>query len=86
MSQYDWGDTRVVAVPTQQPQFADGFLAITKLKAVVSNDLAPLKAIFPFVERYPAGVALENGREKAPITKFEDAEPGATLRQLKFVK
>jgi hypothetical protein len=85
MSQYDWGETRVVAIPTQQPQFAAGFLQTTKLKAVVSNDLAPLKALFPFVSA-PAGVALENGREKAPITKFEDAEPGATLRQLKFVK
>ena len=85
MSQYDWGETRVVAIPTQQPQFAAGFLQTTKLNAVVSNDLAPLKALFPFVSA-PAGVALENGREKAPITKFEDAEPGATLRQLKFVK
>jgi hypothetical protein len=31
-------------------------------------------------------VALESGREKAPITKFEDAEPAATLKQLGFVK
>jgi len=85
MSQYDWGDTRVVAIPTQQPQFAAGFLDTTKLKAVLSNDLAPLKALFPFVSA-PAGVALENGREKAPITKFEEAEPGATLQKLGFVR
>ena len=31
-------------------------------------------------------LALESGREKAPITKFEDAEPAATLKQLGFVK
>jgi len=85
MSQYDWGDTRVVAIPTQQPQFAAGFLDTTKLRAALSNDIAPLKALFPFVSA-PAGVALENGREKAPITKFEEAEPGATLKKLGFVK
>ncbi len=85
MSQYNWGDTRVVAIPTQEPQFGPGFLERTKLKAALSNDLQPMKAVFPFVNA-PAGVALENGREKAPITKFEDQEPGATLKQLGFVK
>jgi len=85
MSQYSWGDTKVVAIPTQQPQFGPGFLARTKLNAALSNDLEPLKTIFPFVSA-PAGVALENGREKASITKFEDQEPGATLKQLGFVK
>jgi hypothetical protein len=85
MSQYNWGDTRVVAIPTQEPQFGPGFLERTKLKAALSNDLEPMKAVFPFVNA-PAGVALQNGREKAPITKFEDQEPGATLKQLGFVK
>ena len=85
MSQFDWGDTRVVAIPVQQPQFAKGFLEDSKLKAVVSNDLEQLKALFPFVSA-PAGVALENGREKAPLTKFEGNEPQATLRQLGFVR
>lgn len=85
MAQYNWGDTRVVAIPTQEPQFGPGFLQRTKLNAALSNDLEPLKTIFPFVNA-PAGVALENGREKAPITQFEDQEPGATLKQLGFVK
>jgi uncharacterized membrane protein YphA (DoxX/SURF4 family) len=85
MSQYNWGDTRVVAIPTQEPQFGPGFLERTKLKAALSNDLEPLKTIFPFVNA-PAGVALENGREKAPLTKFEDPEPATTLKQLGFVK
>ena len=84
MSHYNWGDTRVVAIPIQQPQFAPGFLEDTKLNAVVSNDLQQLKSIFPFVSA-PAGVALENGREKAALTKFEGEEPGATLKQLGFV-
>jgi hypothetical protein len=30
-------------------------------------------------------VALENGREKASLTKFEGEEPGAALKQLGLV-
>ncbi|PWT99678.1 MAG: hypothetical protein C5B51_26740 [Terriglobia bacterium] len=85
MSHYNWGDTHVVAIPIQQPQFAAGFLQDTKLNAVISNDLKELRSIFPFVST-PAGVALVNGREKAPLTKFEGEEPGATLKQLGFVE
>jgi uncharacterized membrane protein YphA (DoxX/SURF4 family) len=85
MAQYNWGDTRVVAIPTQEPQFGPGFLDRTKLKAALSNDLQPLKTIFPFVDA-PFGVTLVNGREKAAVTKFEDPEPGPTLKQLGFVK
>ncbi|MBV9504733.1 MAG: DoxX family protein [Acidobacteriia bacterium] len=85
MSHYNWGGTRVVAIPIQQPQFAPGFLEDTKLKAVVTNDLQPLKQLFPFVSA-PAGVALENGREKAPLTNFDGPEPEATLKRLGFVE
>ncbi len=85
MSQYNWGDTRVVAIPIEQPQFAAGFLADTKLKAGVSNDLKELRTLFPFVSA-PAGVALVNGREKAPLSKFEADEPRTTLKQLGFVQ
>jgi uncharacterized membrane protein YphA (DoxX/SURF4 family) len=85
MAQYNWGDTRVVAIPTQEPQFGPGFLERTKLKAALSGDLQQLKTIFPFVDA-PAGVALENGHEKAAVTKFEDPEPAPTLKQLGFVK
>jgi hypothetical protein len=85
MSQYNWGDTKVVGIPIQQPQFAAGFLEDTKLKAVLTNDLQPLKRLFPFVSA-PAGVVLENGHEKAPITNFDGPEPGATLKQLGLVK
>lgn len=85
MSHYEWNDTTVVAIPIQQPQFAASYLEDTKLKAVVSNDLQQLKAIFPYVS-VPAGVALENGREKLPLTKFEGDEPAATLKQIGFVK
>jgi hypothetical protein len=37
--------------------------------------------VFPFVSA-PAGIVLEEGREKAPINKFEDPEPLITLKQL----
>jgi len=85
MSHYNWGDTKVVAIPIRVPNFAAGFLEDTKLKAELSNDLDKLKAVFPFVSA-PAGVALENGREKAPLTKFEGEEPGATLKQLGMIQ
>ena len=85
MSHFNWGDTRIVAIPIQQPQFAAGYLEDTKLKAGVSNDLQELKAIFPYVA-VPAGVALESGREKMALTKFEGGEPAATLKQLGFIK
>jgi len=85
MSKLNWGDTRVVAVPIQQPQFAQGFLDDTGLKAVISNDVQPLKKIFPFVST-PAGVALVNGRQKMALTQFEDNEPVDTLKKLGFAR
>jgi uncharacterized membrane protein YphA (DoxX/SURF4 family) len=85
MSHYKWGDTRVVGVPINVPQFAQGFLEDTHLKAVLSNDHQQLKKIFPYVSA-PAGVALVNGREKMALTQFEDPEPEATLKKLGFIQ
>jgi len=84
MSKYDFGDTRIVAVPINVPQFAQGFLDETHLKAVISTDLAQLKKIFPFVSA-PAGVALVNGREKMALTQFEDPEPAGALKKIGFI-
>jgi uncharacterized membrane protein YphA (DoxX/SURF4 family) len=84
MSHYNWGDTKVVAIAIQQPQYAPQFLQDTGLRAAISTDLQKLKQVFPYTGT-PAGVALENGREKAPLTKFEGEEPGATLKQLGLV-
>ncbi len=84
MSHFNWGDTRIVAVPINVPQFAQGFLEDTHLKALISNDLPQLKKIFPFVSA-PAGVALVNGREKMALTQFEDPEPAETLRKIGFI-
>ncbi len=85
MAKYNWGDTKIVAIPTEQPQFSSFYLKDTNLKAGISNDLQRLKAVFPFVS-VPAGVALENGREKAALSKFESPEPAPTLKQLGFVQ
>ena len=84
MSHLNWGDTKVVAIAIQQPQYATQFLQDTGLRAAISTDLQKLRQVFPYVST-PAGVALEDGREKAPLTKFEGEEPGATLKQLGLV-
>ena len=85
MSRLDWGDTKVIAVPVAQPQFAQDFLRDSGLKASVSTDLQVLKKTFPFGDP-PAGAAIENGRQKEPITKFEGEEPATTLRKLGFAR
>jgi hypothetical protein len=86
MAQLDWAATRILAVPVANQRYAQQFLSETGLKAALTSDLEKLKAVFPYTAA-PAAVALENGREKAALTQFEDnQEPAATLRQLGFVK
>ena len=84
MSQLDWGDTRVVSIPVEEPQYSAQFLQMTGLKAGVSTSFAELKQVFGF-SGYPSGVALLNGRQKALLTQFEGSEPAATLKQLGFI-
>ena len=78
MSKLSWGETRIVAIPVELPQYAAQFLNDTGLKAVYSSEFAMLAPIFSYTA-YPYGIALENGREKGPLTKFEGDEPAATL-------
>lgn len=85
MAKLNWGETRIVGVATEQPQFAQNFMQTTGLKGVVSTDVALLRKTFPFGDP-PAGVAIENGREKAALTRFEGDEPAATLKKLGFAK
>jgi uncharacterized membrane protein YphA (DoxX/SURF4 family) len=81
----NWGDTRFVGVPTENPRFADWFMGKARLtgKGPVSRDLDTLKKLFPF-DLPPAGVALENGYEKTMLLQFEDKEPAATLKKIGF--
>lgn len=81
----NWGDTKFVGVPTENPQFGDWFMGKAGLtgRGPVSKDLDLLKKTFPF-DTPPAGVALENGYEKTMMLQFEDAEPSATLKKIGF--
>jgi uncharacterized membrane protein YphA (DoxX/SURF4 family) len=80
-----WGDTRFVGVPTENPQFAGWFMDKAGLtgKGPVVTDLDALKKLFPF-DLPPAGVALQDGYEKAMLLQFEGDEPLATLKKIGF--
>jgi len=85
MAKLNWKNTKVIAIPTRQQQFAAAFLRDTGLHADTSYDAAPLRAVFKFVDP-PYGVALEHGHQKAAIATFEENEPAATLRKIGFVE
>ncbi len=84
MSKMNWGDTKVVVVPARVPEFAHDFLHDAKLTAGVSYDFELLKKTFPYVST-PAGVAIEDGREKVKIPQFGEVEPEATLKKIHFI-
>lgn len=84
MSHFQWGDTKVIVVPVEQPQFAGMFLDQSGLKAGVTPEFTRLKQVFGY-KVYPFGVALQNGREKAALTRFDVPEPDATLKRLGFI-
>jgi uncharacterized membrane protein YphA (DoxX/SURF4 family) len=87
MSTLNWGDTRIVAIPTINPQWAASFLHDTKLKASTSLELDKLKKAFPFVDP-PFGVALNDGRVKETFgqAQFNEPSPAPDLKKLGFVK
>jgi uncharacterized membrane protein YphA (DoxX/SURF4 family) len=86
MSGFNWGDTKVIAIPTTSPQFAEGFLRDNKLKAGTALELDKLRATFKFVDP-PYGVALVDGHQKEAfgITQFEPPAPEADLKKLGFI-
>jgi uncharacterized membrane protein YphA (DoxX/SURF4 family) len=85
MSQHQWGETRVVAVPVDLPEHAQGFLQDTGLKAAVTTDFATLGPLFSY-KSYPYAIALDNGRQKAALTRFDESEPAATLKRLGLIQ
>jgi uncharacterized membrane protein YphA (DoxX/SURF4 family) len=80
----NWGDTKVIGVPTRMPQFAANFMHMTGMNKPVSIDWILLNKTFS-IKGTPGAVALENGREKAQLTQFEGDEPRATLTKLGFI-
>jgi uncharacterized membrane protein YphA (DoxX/SURF4 family) len=84
LAKFNWGDTKVIGVPTRMPQFAENFMKMSSMNKPVSSDWALLNQTFS-IKGTPGGVALENGHEKAQLTQFEDSEPAATLTKLGFI-
>jgi len=84
MAHLRWRDTSVIAIPVEMPQFSGQFLQETGLRAVVTSDFDKLKTAFGYTA-YPFGVAVEDGREKAPVMQFENSEPAATLKRIGFI-
>ena len=87
MSTLDWGSTKIVAIPTVNPQWAGQFLHDTHLKASTSLEYEKLKKAFPFVDP-PFGVALNNGRVEETFNQaqFNAPLPEPDLKKLGFVK
>ena len=87
MSKLDWGSTRVVAIPTINPQWAASFLRDTHLKAETSLELEKLKKAFPFVDP-PYGVALDDGQVEKTFgqAQFNEPLPAPDLKKLGLVK
>jgi hypothetical protein len=85
MSKLNWGDTKVVAIPTVNPKLAASFLHDTGLKAATSLELDKLKKAFPFVDP-PYGVALVDGQVKGTFTQaqFYAPRPQRDLQKLGF--
>ena len=48
MSKLNWKDTRIVAIPTREKQFAQAFLSDTGFKGATSLESDRLKRLFPF--------------------------------------
>ena len=86
MSKLNWGNTRIVAIPTVNPQWAADFLRDTHLKASTSLDYQKLKKAFPFVDP-PFGVALKDGHVEETFNQaqFNAPLPEPDLKKLGFV-
>ena len=78
MAKYNWGDTKVIAIPTRVQQFANAFLEDTGLKVPVSLDAEPLRKVFQFVDP-PYGAAFGQAQ-------FSETEPAASLKNQGFVR
>ena len=87
LSKLEWGDTRVVGVPTNDPQFAKDFMDDTHFHVATSSDVVKLRKAFTFIDP-PFGVALVDGRVKGTFgpAQFEEPSPAADLKRLQLVR
>jgi uncharacterized membrane protein YphA (DoxX/SURF4 family) len=85
MSTYKWqSSVNVIALPTNDPQWAASFLHDTKFVAKTSTSTAELRKLFVFTSP-PYGVALNGGRVKSVLTHFDAPEPEPALKEVGFV-
>ena len=85
MSKFHWkDDIAVIAIPTNDPQWAAQFLRDTGMKAMTSLNLAEMKKVFPFGDP-PYGVTIERGRQSGVVSHYDQPEPGDTLRKLGYI-
>lgn len=76
MATWDWGKTRLVAVPTINPQWGQYLLDESGFKAQLATDpedLKELRSIFEFANP-PYGVALRRGRAQI-VVRYAEFEP-----------
>lgn len=85
LNQHKWRGVRIIAVATANPQWGGQFLSATGLKARLSPDQEKLRQVFAFTDP-PFGVALENGRQQAAFTFFDQQEPATGLRKLGWIE
>jgi uncharacterized membrane protein YphA (DoxX/SURF4 family) len=86
MSTYKWkSDVTVISFPTQQPQWAEGFLHDTKFVAKVAKETDVMRKLFVF--NYPPyGVVLDNGRVKGIVSHYDEPQPEADLRNFGLIE
>jgi uncharacterized membrane protein YphA (DoxX/SURF4 family) len=85
MAKHTWSGVKIYGLPSRVPQFGKYFMDSTGLKAGNSPEHDALKKLFPFGDP-PYGVLLEHGRQKAALSRFDEAEPESTLRSLGFIE
>ena len=76
MAKWDFGSTRVIGVPTVNPQWAQALLDASGLKAELAtdpNDLKALRSLFTFASP-PYGVFLKRGRARVTVRYAEFTE------------
>lgn len=85
MSKLKFGDTQVVAAPTEVKQFGPNFLKDTGFPAKLTNETEKLRAAFPFGST-PYLVLIDNGRQKTGITNFDPPNPSKQIVDMEFAK
>lgn len=82
-----WQDTKIIGIPTNDPQFAKDFMDDSRFHVDTSLESAKLRKTFTFVDP-PFGVALKDGEVKETFTpaQFNEPSPKSDLEKLGFVE